>query len=203
MRFAAISICLFCLLSITSCRTKMPIVDIKSKPCNLPFVKMAAREFSYPTIEACGKAAADSFNVVPSDHPYEADFFKTKLTDSLYMWRRADNAEVRFVVRPSDEIPIPQAINYWEVEKSIGDDSQKLKEKIDNVIKKLIDPAGCNCKVIRKLEETPDRELPEGKTKAWRVIVECSRRPNSSAKAALQDVREIEVSGIVINPSYP
>ena len=201
MRFAAISICLFCLLSITSCRTKMPIVDIKSKPCNLPFVKMAAREFSYPTIEACGKAAADSFNVVPSDHPYEADFFKTKLTDSLYMWRRADNAEVRFVVRPSNSIP--QAINYWEIEKSIGDDSQKLKDKIIKVIKKLIDPAGCNCKVIRKLEETPDRELPKGKTKAWRAVVECSKKASTPAMGVLQDAKEVEVSGIVINPTYP
>lgn len=199
MRYISLIVGLCCFTSITSRTTSQNIAGNKSAPCNLPFPRIATNEFSHPDTASCRKAAQLFFNNTHIDPLTGESFSKTKLNDSLYMWSGALDTEVRFVVRSSNEIP--QVINYWEIEKSIGDDSQKLKNKIDKVIKKLRDPAGCNCKVIREVEETPDMELPKGKTKAWRAVVECSKKANSPALGALRD--EKEVSGIVINPTYP
>ena len=198
MRHISLAVCLCCFISITSCTTSQNIAGNKSAPCNLPFPRIATREFSYPTIEACRGAAEIFFDATPASHPDVVDFSKTKLNDNLYMWRGLDSTEIRFVVRFS--IRIPQAINYWEIEKSSGDDnSEKLKKKIDNVINQL-EESECKCKVIRQAKETPDDEVVN-KRKAWRAIVKCSKKTKSSVLKARED--EDEVSGIVINPSYP
>ena len=198
------SILLYCCLSIsiTSCVTTQNLVDERNlvgkrtTPCNLPFPRTAASEFSYPDATSCGEAAELNFKNTNAG-TLNVSFSASKLNENLYMWRGPLNTEVRFVVRPANIVP--KIINYWEIEKSTGDGPKEFEKKIKDVIKEF-EKSGCGCKAIQSEKETPDGEVINGK-KAWRAIIRCPNKNKSPGMGALR-VEEDEF-GIVINPTYP